>query len=57
MTKDLARPKFFGKNSELAPEYDYDIDMLYKRMDTHLIPFEKVIPRGDKCLTSPKGIS
>lgn len=57
MSKDIPRPKFFGKNSELTPEYDYNIDNLYQRMDTHLVPFERVIARGDKCMTCPKGIS
>ncbi len=39
MTKDLARNNLLFKSDEFAPEYDYSLGNVHKRLDTHIIPF------------------
>lgn len=34
------------KNYEFAPEYDYDYSVNMKRLDTHIVPFERVEARN-----------
>lgn len=57
MSKDLARNNILFKSMEHSPDYEYEVNSIHKRLDTHILPFEKIIPRGNKALNCSTGIS
>lgn len=52
MEKDLPRDDIaFAGNSDV-PEYDYDYQLPQKRLDTHIIPFERILERNSGFMTN-----
>jgi hypothetical protein len=57
MSKDLPRNNIAFKNYSTVPQYDYDIKLPLKRLDTHIIKFENILDRNNAALNCEKGIS
>lgn len=57
MKKTLPRDNRMFKDYEFAPEYDYDYATNMKRLDTHILPFERVQSRDGSSLMCKTGIS
>ena len=57
MAKDLSRNgAAFATNSN-GPEYQYDVKVPLKRLDTHIIPFQRILDRDSNFMIDEKGIS
>ena len=57
MNKDLPRDDAAFSGSSDVPEYDYDYKLPKKRLDTHIIPFERILDRKSGFMTNEAGIS
>jgi hypothetical protein len=55
MSKDLPRNNIAFKNYSTVPQYDYDIKLPLKRLDTHIIKFENILDRNNAALNCEKG--
>lgn len=52
MHKDLPRDDAAFTGSSDVPEYDYDYKLPQKRLDTHIIPFERILDRNSGFMTN-----
>ena len=45
MNKELSRNNAAFKNNTLVPEHDYEVKIPMKRLDTHIIDFDRILDR------------
>ncbi len=45
MSKDLPRDNAVFKNNSQVPQNDYEANLPLKRLDTHIIPFDRILDR------------
>lgn len=52
MEKDLPRDNIAFMGNSDVPEYDYDYKLPQKRLDTHIIQFERILERNPGFMTN-----
>ena len=53
----LERDNIMFKNAEYSPDYTFDAEFGKKRMNTHILQFDKYLERNEKYLFTTTGIS
>jgi hypothetical protein len=57
MEKSIPRSPTLFARSEHFPNHDFSTQLIEKRLNTHILPFAKTMPRGDRSFQCNTGIS